>query len=69
MLVYTETENGCKIAIVFSYRNIRRMVFHTLEKFDGALGEMQPLSSSHVKQIAGRAGRYGKDHAHGEVTT
>eukprot|EP00951_Prasinocladus_malaysianus_P047976 scaffold653284_cov61-Prasinocladus_malaysianus.AAC.1 len=35
--------------------NIRRVVFHTLEKYDGV--ERAPVSVSHIKQIAGRAGR------------
>lgn len=47
--------------------NIRRIVFHDLEKFNGS--EIVTLSSQATKQIAGRAGRYGKDHARGEVTT
>eukprot|EP00760_Papus_ankaliazontas_P019223 PhM_4_TR17959/c0_g1_i1/m.8005/K17675/SUPV3L1, SUV3; ATP-dependent RNA helicase SUPV3L1/SUV3 len=37
--------------------NIRRVIFSTLEKFDGKA--KAPLSDSHVLQIAGRAGRYG----------
>ena len=36
--------------------NIRRVVFHTMEKFDGtSFGRVHP---SQVKQIAGRAGRH-----------
>ena len=35
--------------------NIRRIVFHTMQKFEGT--EMAPVSVSMVKQIAGRAGR------------
>ena len=48
-------------------RNIKRIVFHRLEKFDGE--KIALLSSSHAKQIAGRAGRYGMDHSCGAVTT
>ncbi len=48
-------------------RNIRRIIFHSLTKYNG--NEFCLLSSGHVKQIAGRAGRYGQDHTHGEVTT
>ncbi|TFK65339.1 hypothetical protein BDN72DRAFT_773495 [Pluteus cervinus] len=36
---------------------IRRIIFETVRKFDGGLDV--PLSVSQVKQIAGRAGRYG----------
>ena len=50
-----------------NFSNIRRVVFHTLTKFDGRDGRTL-LTSGHAKQIAGRAGRYGKDHSHGEVT-
>ena len=35
--------------------NIRRIVFHTMQKFEGT--ETVPVSVSMVKQIAGRAGR------------
>ena len=48
-------------------RNIRRIVFHDLEKFNGS--ELVTLSPEATKQIAGRAGRYGKAHSRGEVTT
>lgn len=46
---------------------IKRMVFTTLRKFDGA--EERPLTAAEVKQIAGRAGRYGSRYASGTVTT
>lgn len=36
---------------------IRRIVFSTLEKFDGR--GRRPLSASEIRQIAGRAGRFG----------
>jgi ATP-dependent RNA helicase SUPV3L1/SUV3 len=44
---------------------IRRIVFATTEKYDGA--EMRALSVPEVRQIAGRAGRYGI-HEEGLVT-
>lgn len=48
---------------VHLYRNIKRIIFHTIKKKTGY------LTPSHLKQIAGRAGRYGKDYPRGEVTT
>ena len=45
---------------------IRRLVFAAIEKFDGST--RRPLSSAEVRQIAGRAGRYGI-HERGQVTT
>lgn len=36
---------------------VRRVLFTALEKFDGV--EQRPLTSTEVKQIAGRAGRFG----------
>ena len=47
--------------------SIKRVVFSSLEKFDGE--SRRPLTPAEVKQIAGRAGRYGGRFAHGEVTT
>ena len=41
--------------------NIRRVVFASLRKFDGT--ESRDLSAQEVKQIGGRAGRYGKHEA------
>lgn len=47
--------------------NIRRVVFHGIEKFDGsAFGRLQP---SQVKQIAGRAGRHNSRYPEGYATT
>ncbi|OSD02131.1 P-loop containing nucleoside triphosphate hydrolase protein [Trametes coccinea BRFM310] len=49
---------------------IKRVVFEAVSKFDG--GRMRVLSPSAIKQIAGRAGRYGlhgADSAGGVVTT
>ncbi|KAJ7528222.1 hypothetical protein O6H91_16G090200 [Diphasiastrum complanatum] len=46
--------------------NIRRIVFSTLEKFDGT--RFRPLDVMQIKQIAGRAGRYGSSFQKGEVT-
>jgi ATP-dependent RNA helicase SUPV3L1/SUV3 len=45
---------------------IRRLVFASLEKFDGA--EMRTLRPPEIRQIAGRCGRYGI-HEEGQVTT
>ncbi len=45
---------------------IRRLVFVSLEKFDGVTTRM--LTPPEVRQIAGRAGRYGI-HEEGQVTT
>jgi ATP-dependent RNA helicase SUPV3L1/SUV3 len=45
---------------------IRRLVFVTLEKFDGIATRM--LTPPEMRQIAGRAGRYGI-HEEGQVTT
>lgn len=47
--------------------NIKRVVFHTLEKFDGELTNR--VSVSLTKQIAGRAGRRGSLYPEGLVTT
>ncbi|KAI0261788.1 P-loop containing nucleoside triphosphate hydrolase protein [Gloeopeniophorella convolvens] len=46
---------------------IRRVVFETMSKWDG--WTEVPLEASQVKQIAGRAGRYGMGSEGGEVTT
>nr|XP_043624518.1 DExH-box ATP-dependent RNA helicase DExH16, mitochondrial [Erigeron canadensis] len=46
--------------------NISRIIFSELEKFDGL--EMRPLTVPEIKQIAGRAGRYGSKFPNGEVT-
>ena len=51
---------------VYYCRNIKRIVFNTLLKYDGTSTVL--LTSSQVKQIAGRAGRYGSDHPEGEAT-
>lgn len=47
--------------------NIRRVVFHTLRKFDGV--STGPLSASATKQIAGRAGRRNSIYPEGFATT
>ena len=44
----------------------RRIVFTSLEKFDGS--SFRPLTAAEVKQIAGRAGRFGSSHSRGRVT-
>ncbi|KAJ0035961.1 hypothetical protein Pint_24769 [Pistacia integerrima] len=46
--------------------NISRIIFSTMEKFDGV--GMRELTVPEVKQIAGRAGRYGSKFPKGEVT-
>ncbi|XP_054805618.1 DExH-box ATP-dependent RNA helicase DExH16, mitochondrial isoform X2 [Prosopis cineraria] len=46
--------------------NISRIVFSTMKKFDGF--EMRYLTVPEIKQIAGRAGRYGSKFPIGEVT-
>ncbi|KAL5214139.1 hypothetical protein ABZP36_003291 [Zizania latifolia] len=47
--------------------NIRRVVFHTLAKYNG--DRMVPVAASQVKQIAGRAGRRGSVYPDGLTTT
>lgn len=46
---------------------IRRVVFSATDKFDGR--RRRPLTVSEIKQIGGRAGRYGGDHAGEGVVT
>ncbi|KAJ4835748.1 RNA helicase [Turnera subulata] len=46
--------------------NISRIIFSTMKKFDGV--EMRDLTIPEIKQIAGRAGRYGSKFPVGEVT-
>ncbi|KAG0207615.1 RNA helicase [Mortierella sp. GBA30] len=47
--------------------NIRRIIFEAVEKFDGSV--VRTLSLTQIKQIAGRAGRFGTDYAVGQATT
>ncbi|KAJ3228095.1 RNA helicase [Clydaea vesicula] len=47
--------------------NIRRIVFERCEKYNGK--EVEPLSVSQTKQIAGRAGRFATTNSQGLVTT
>ncbi|BDA46196.1 ATP-dependent RNA helicase SUPV3L1, mitochondrial [Coccomyxa sp. Obi] len=47
--------------------NIRRIIFHTMEKTDGNFARV-PISISQVKQIAGRAGRRNSVYGQGLVT-
>lgn len=47
--------------------NIRRVVFHTLDKYNGDM--LKKVSASQVKQIAGRAGRRGTLYPLGTATT
>ncbi|KAG9451949.1 hypothetical protein H6P81_004853 [Aristolochia fimbriata] len=46
--------------------NISRIIFSTLKKFDGV--SIRDLTVPEIKQIAGRAGRYGSKFSSGEVT-
>ncbi|KAH9621558.1 hypothetical protein KSS87_007335 [Heliosperma pusillum] len=46
--------------------NISRIIFSSLKKFDGV--ETRDLTVPEIKQIAGRAGRYGSKYPVGEVT-
>ncbi|KAG4972780.1 hypothetical protein AAZX31_11G007700 [Glycine max] len=46
--------------------NISRIIFSTMKKFDGF--EVRDLTVPEIKQIAGRAGRYGSNFPVGEVT-
>lgn len=54
---------------IYSYfrRNIKRIVFTTVEKFNGK--KFSFVSIPQLKQIAGRAGRFGTAYNEGEVTT
>ena len=52
--------------ILSIFSNIRRIILYDLSKYDGHA--VRQLSSAHLKQIAGRAGRYGHDFELGEVT-
>ncbi|KAG0341907.1 RNA helicase [Podila humilis] len=47
--------------------NIRRVIFEAVEKFDGS--NVRSLSLTQLKQIAGRAGRFGTEYAVGQATT
>ncbi|KAF9921990.1 RNA helicase [Linnemannia zychae] len=47
--------------------NIRRVIFEATEKFDGSV--VRTLSLTQLKQIGGRAGRFGTEYAVGMATT
>lgn len=47
--------------------NIKRIVFETIDKYDGK--HFRKITAPHLKQIAGRAGRFGTQFEAGEVTT
>ncbi|KAI9288380.1 P-loop containing nucleoside triphosphate hydrolase protein [Umbelopsis sp. AD052] len=47
--------------------NIKRIVFESVQKYDGK--SFTFIHPPHLKQIAGRAGRFGTTYAQGEVTT
>lgn len=49
-----------------SRRNIQRVIFQTVEKFSSS--GLQKISPGQIKQIAGRAGRFGFGAAEGQVT-
>lgn len=46
--------------------NIQRVIFASMQKYDGAA--IRPLEPSEVRQIAGRAGRFGSRYEAGQVT-
>jgi ATP-dependent RNA helicase SUPV3L1/SUV3 len=52
--------------LLFLFRNIKRVVFSNIQKFDGK--EVRPISIPQLKQIAGRAGRFGTAYGNGIVT-
>ncbi len=74
------TENGCNLLdstlpassggivyMLMSGANLRRrIVFTSMEKFDGS--SFRPLTAAEVKQIAGRAGRFGSSYGRGGIT-
>ncbi len=62
-----ETVVWVSILCLIIFSNIKRIVFHSLMKYNGS--NMEILTPSQTKQIGGRAGRYSLDHATGEVTT
>ncbi|KAG2180195.1 hypothetical protein INT43_003984 [Umbelopsis isabellina] len=47
--------------------NIKRIVFESVQKYNGV--GFTHINPPHLKQIAGRAGRFGTAYANGEVTT
>ncbi|KAI9277656.1 P-loop containing nucleoside triphosphate hydrolase protein [Sporodiniella umbellata] len=47
--------------------NVKRIVFSTTQKFDGK--SMRKISTPQLKQIAGRAGRFGTAYGNGVVTS
>lgn len=49
--------------------NIRRVLFHSLTRYHASTKGQEDLEPSHVKQIAGRAGRRGTEWENGLVTT
>ncbi|KDO33606.1 hypothetical protein SPRG_22092 [Saprolegnia parasitica CBS 223.65] len=71
--LFNEPDNGYDVLVASDAigmglnLNIRRIVFDSVLKFDGA--DMVDISSSLTKQIAGRAGRSGSDYNHGLATT
>jgi len=54
------------IGLGLNLRNIRRVVFSSMTKFDGT--QMRFLEPAETQQIAGRAGRFGSAHGEGIVT-
>lgn len=48
--------------------NIRRIIFHTMEKREGRFKPPKPVSVSMIKQIAGRAGRRNSNFSEGRAT-
>lgn len=58
---------GLNLYIISYIRNIRRIIFEATSKYNGV--ENVDLSVSQMKQIAGRAGRFGTKWENGIVTT
>lgn len=52
--------------LFISFRNIKRIIFDSLKKFDGE--KVVPVPEQQIRQIAGRAGRFNTAHEGGQVT-
>ncbi|KAG0191615.1 hypothetical protein DFQ28_011454 [Apophysomyces sp. BC1034] len=71
--VFNDPESGVDVLVASDAvgmglnLNIKRVVFSTVRKFDGK--DERFISTPQLKQIGGRAGRFGTAYASGEVTT